>query len=119
VSAGPPAVYEVHPKTQSTRAGSTGSAKFGTSIGATGAAFAISATCKLWLKLDWSSVADVLTGEVYATPASDPDMDEEQVYWLPFAEITFAGGAITNVEQLHAGSIVTTDYGNPILCELE
>ena len=118
VSAGPPAVYEFHPKTQDSFAASTGSVKFG-DLGAVGAAFAISAACSLWLKLDWSSVADSLTGEVLTGADDPPDMDEEQVYWLKFAAIGFAGGAITTIAQWHAGSIVTTDYGNPILCELE
>jgi len=116
---GSSAPYTFCPVTHSTMAASTGTLKFGAAVGSTGDATEITATCKLWLKLVWSGSPDVLTGEKLATPGSDPDMEDEQTYWLPIAYVTFADGAITEIQPIHTGSIVTTDYGHPVLCELE
>jgi hypothetical protein len=116
VRLGTSAPYTFCPQTQSTLATDGGTLKFGTAVGATGDATEITETCKLWLKLDWTGAADVLTGQVLATPDDDPDMEDEGVYWLPISLVTFADGVITEIAPIHTGSIVTTDYGHPRLC---
>jgi hypothetical protein len=74
----------------------------------------ITETVEVWLKLDWSITHGTLTAE-YLTAA--PDMDEEGVYWVKIADVAVAGGVIVDVRQIHTGAIVTTDYGNPRLCQ--
>ena len=115
---GDSAPYTFCPYTESTIATDGGDIKFDTAITTLSDSLAITETSKLWLKLDWTAATAVLTGHAGATPASDPDFDDEKIFWLPFAEITFASGAITQIDQLHSGSIVTTDYGHPVLCEV-
>jgi len=67
----------------------------------------------VWLKLDWSGVVTTLTVEYLTTTPTW----EEKVYWAQVATVNVTDGAIESVDQWHMGPIVTTDYGQPVLCE--
>jgi len=69
--------------------------------GANSNPYTVTQDCDVWLKLDRSSVADVLTVEVLT---SDPTVDYE-IYWLHLASVSFANGAITEIDVIHTGSV--------------